>query len=100
MSCGGSASTARGIVLLIAINLGFSFYYHSAIAWQDHIGGLITGALLTAAFAYAPRKNRLVVQAGAAIAILAVLVVITVLRLQPSHRRDPGSGPSVSARWH
>ena len=38
------------------------------------------GALITAAFAYAPRKNRLVVQAGAAIAILAILVVIVVLR--------------------
>ena len=35
---------SRGIVLLIALNLGLSFVYRSTIAWQDHIGGLIVGA--------------------------------------------------------
>jgi membrane associated rhomboid family serine protease len=70
----------RGILVLIGINLAFSFIFRGEIAWQDHVGGLIVGALITAAFAYAPRKNRFVVQAGAAIAILAVLVVIVVLR--------------------
>ncbi len=48
----------RGIVALIAINLALSFFFHNVIAWQDHIGGLLTGALITAAYAYAPRKNR------------------------------------------
>ena len=52
----------RGIVVLIAINLALSFFFHSYIAWQDHIGGLLTGALLTAAYVYAPRKNRTAVQ--------------------------------------
>ena len=52
----------RGIVMLIAINLALSFFFHNIIAWQDHIGGLLTGALLTAAYAYAPRKNRTVIQ--------------------------------------
>jgi membrane associated rhomboid family serine protease len=70
----------RGILVLIGINLAFSFFFRGAIAWQDHVGGLIVGMLVTAAFAYAPRKNRLLVQAGAAIAIFAVLVVIVVLR--------------------
>ena len=49
---------SRGIVILIAINLALSFFFHNAIAWQDHIGGLLAGALLTAAYVYAPRKNR------------------------------------------
>ena len=71
---------SRGILVLIGINLAFSFIYRGTIAWQDHVGGLIVGAAITAAFAYAPRKNRLVIQAGAAIAILAILVVIVVLR--------------------
>jgi membrane associated rhomboid family serine protease len=71
---------SRGILVLIGINLAFSLIYRGTIAWQDHVGGLIVGVLITAAFAYAPRKNRLVIQAGAAIAILAVLVVIVVLR--------------------
>jgi membrane associated rhomboid family serine protease len=71
---------SRGILVLIGINLAFSLIYRGTIAWQDHVGGLIVGVLITAAFAYAPRKNRLVIQAGAAIAILVILVVIVVLR--------------------
>lgn len=71
---------ARGIVTIIAVNLVFSLFYRSSIAWQDHVGGLIVGALTTAAFAYAPRKNRTAFQAGAAVAILVVLVVLVVIR--------------------
>jgi membrane associated rhomboid family serine protease len=71
---------SRGIVALIAINLALSFWWHNTIAWQDHIGGLLTGALLTAAYVYAPGKNRAVLQALATLAILAVLVVAVVVR--------------------
>jgi membrane associated rhomboid family serine protease len=71
---------SRGILVLIGINLAFSFIYRGTIAWQDHVGGLIVGMLVTAAFVYAPRKNRLVVQAAAAVAIFVILVVIVVLR--------------------
>jgi membrane associated rhomboid family serine protease len=70
----------RGIIILIAINLAFSFIYRSTIAWQDHIGGLVTGALITAAFVYAPRKNRTAIQIGAAVVVLAILVLATALR--------------------
>src|SRR5579863_4747214 len=65
---------SRGILVLIGINLAFRFIYRSTIAWQDHIGGLIVGALVTAAFAYAPRKNRVVFQAAAALAMLVILI--------------------------
>jgi membrane associated rhomboid family serine protease len=71
---------SRGIVMLIVINLALSFIYRSTIAWQDHIGGLITGALLTAAYAYAPRKNRIAIQAAATIAIVVALAVAVVIR--------------------
>jgi len=70
----------RGIVTIIAINLAFSLFYRSTIAWQDHVGGLIVGALTTAAFAYAPRKNRTAVQVAAAAAVLVILVVLVVIR--------------------
>jgi len=70
----------RGIVTIIAINLAFSLLSRSTIAWQDHVGGLIVGALTTAAFAYAPRKNRTLVQVAAALAVLAVLVVLVIVR--------------------
>jgi membrane associated rhomboid family serine protease len=70
----------RWIIVIIAINLAFSFLYRSAIAWQDHVGGLVVGGLITAAFAYAPRKNRIVIQAAAVVAMLAVLVVLVIIR--------------------
>ena len=66
--------------MIIAINLAFSFIYRSTIAWQDHVGGLIVGALITAAFVYAPRKNRAVVQVAATVAIAVLLVVAVVIR--------------------
>jgi membrane associated rhomboid family serine protease len=70
----------RGIVMLIAINLALSFLWHTVIAWQDHIGGLLTGALLTAAYAYAPRKNRAALQMIATIAVVAVLAIAVAVR--------------------
>ena len=70
----------RGIVTIIAINLAFSLFYRSTIAWQDHVGGLIVGMITTAAFAYAPRKNKTAVQVAAAVAVLAVLVVLVIFR--------------------
>ncbi len=70
----------RGIVVLIAINLAFSFFFRSAIAWQDHIGGLLTGALLTAAYVYAPRKNRAAIQIAATVAVVALIAVAVAVR--------------------
>ena len=70
----------RGIVMLIAINLALSFYWRSAIAWQDHIGGLLTGGLLTAAYAYAPTRHRAALQMLATIAVVAVLALAVAIR--------------------
>jgi membrane associated rhomboid family serine protease len=71
---------SRGIVLLIVLNLGLSFVYRSTIAWQDHIGGLVIGTLLTAAYAYAPRKNRTLIQVTATVAVAVLLAVAVVVR--------------------
>ena len=78
----------RGIVVLIGINLALGFFFHSFIAWQDHIGGLLTGVLLTAAYAYAPRKNRAVIQVAATIAVVGLIVVAVVIR---SHQLTSGA---------
>ena len=72
----------RGIVTIIAINLAFSLFFRSSIAWQAHVGGLIVGVLTTAAFVYAPRQNRTAIQFGAALAVLVVLVVLVVFQNQ------------------
>ncbi len=70
---------ARMVVGLIAVNLVISFTV-SGIAWQAHVGGLIAGAAITAAYAYAPRNNRTLVQIAATIAMVALLVVGVVIR--------------------
>ena len=70
---------SRGIVTLIVVNLVFSFVW-ARIAWQDHVGGLIIGALITAAYAYAPSKRRLPVQLGATAAIIAILALAVVIK--------------------
>jgi membrane associated rhomboid family serine protease len=70
---------ARGVVFLIVLNLALGFAV-SGIAWQAHVGGLITGGLLTAAYAYAPRNHRGLVQAAATIVVVAVLVAAVLAR--------------------
>jgi membrane associated rhomboid family serine protease len=69
---------SRGIIGLIAINLVLGFVVHG-IAWQDHIGGLVVGSLITAAYAYAPRNQRFLIQAGATVVVLGALVAATAL---------------------
>lgn len=71
---------SRGIVMLIAINLVLSLVYRSTIAWQDHVGGLITGAVITAAYVYAPRKSQAAVQVIATVAAIVFLAVAVVIR--------------------
>ncbi|WP_454050510.1 rhomboid family intramembrane serine protease [Cellulomonas sp. Marseille-Q8402] len=69
--------SARGIVVVLAINAVLGFVL-SGVAWQAHLGGLIVGAALGAAFAYAPRDKRLPVAVGAC-AGTAVLLAGAVL---------------------
>ena len=71
--------------MLIAINLALSFFYRSTIAWQDHVGGLITGAVVTAAFVYAPRKNQTAVQVAATVAVAFLLAIAVVIRTGQLH---------------
>ena len=70
---------SRGVVILIVINLVISFAVPN-IAWQAHVGGLVTGGLLTAAYAYAPRQQRALIQAGATAAVVALLVIAVLSR--------------------
>lgn len=67
------------IALTIGFNLVLSFWLPN-ISWQAHIGGLLAGAALGAAWAYAPRPSRTAIQIGSSVALIAVLVVAVVLR--------------------
>jgi len=70
----------RWVVGLIVINLAFTFVIPvlggQNISWQGHIGGLATGALVAAAYAYAPRERRTVIQVSVTAAILVVFALL------------------------
>lgn len=67
------------IAVIIGLNLVLSFSV-SGISWQAHIGGLVAGAALAAAWAYAPRPSRTAIQIGSSIVLIVVMVVAVVLR--------------------
>ncbi len=70
----------RSIVVLLVINLVITFSV-PIIDWRAHVGGLVTGAAVAVAFAYAPRGPRQVrLQATACVAVALVLVVAVALR--------------------
>ncbi|PRC42066.1 rhomboid family intramembrane serine protease, partial [Mycobacterium sp. ITM-2017-0098] len=74
----------RSVLMIIGLNLAFTFIYplisSQNISWQGHIGGLVTGAVVAAAFAYAPRQQRTLVQAGATVAVLVLFVALMLWR--------------------
>jgi membrane associated rhomboid family serine protease len=70
-----SGHPAQGILGIIGVNMVLSFLV-PGISWQAHLGGLITGALLAAAYAFAPAARRRLVAVVAPAVILAVLLVV------------------------
>lgn len=74
----------RMIAAVVIINLVFTFAGPAlgtgAISWQGHIGGLITGAGIAAAYVYAPSARRNAVQAGVSVAVLLVFLTLIAWR--------------------
>lgn len=74
----------RSVLTIIVLNMVFTFVYplftSQNISWQGHIGGLVTGAVVAAVFAYAPRVKRTAVQVGATAAVLVLLVGLVLWR--------------------
>ena len=70
----------RGVVAIIALNLVFTFVVplvsSQNISWQGHIGGLVVGAAVAAGYAYAPRQQRNLVQAGETLALVVAFGVM------------------------
>ena len=67
------------LVGLIAVNLVITFAVPN-ISWQGHVGGLVTGALVAAAFVYAPRANRNAIQLTACVGLLAMFGALVLVR--------------------
>jgi membrane associated rhomboid family serine protease len=70
----------RWVVAVIAINLAFTFVAPAVssqrISWQGHVGGLVTGGLVAAAYVYPPKERRNLIQAVVTILVLAVFAVL------------------------
>jgi membrane associated rhomboid family serine protease len=78
---------SRWLVAIVVLNLGFDLLLRSQIAWQAHVGGLLAGGLLAAAFVYAPRRQRIPLQVGATIVLLAVMGVAVAIRSHDIHHQ-------------
>ncbi|NUT24104.1 MAG: rhomboid family intramembrane serine protease [Hamadaea sp.] len=70
---------ASQLLVLIVINVVFTFTI-SGISIPGHLGGLATGAIAALPLAYAPQKNRALIQYGALGVMFVAIVVIALLR--------------------
>lgn len=74
-----------GVTVYLAIMLLPGFVV-SNIDWRGHIGGLLTGAVLGALFAYAPVRNRMVWHVAGCTVITGLLLLTVQLRTE--HLKD------------
>lgn len=70
----------RWVVVIIAINLVFTFLVPAVssqrISWQAHVGGLVTGGVVAAAYVYSPKERRNLIQAVVTIIVVAVFAAL------------------------
>ena len=69
----------QSVLMWIGLNLVITFTV-SGISWEGHIGGLIGGAAMGAAMAYAPRQYRAPVQWTATGLVLLVSLGLVLAR--------------------
>jgi membrane associated rhomboid family serine protease len=70
----------RPVIVLLAINLVFTFSPGFNIAWQAHIGGLVAGVVIGYGMVHAPRERRTLVQYGTCALVLVAIIVLSLLR--------------------
>ncbi|MGZ4594588.1 MAG: rhomboid family intramembrane serine protease [Actinomycetes bacterium] len=83
------------LIGLVAINLALPFVV-GGIDWHAHVGGLVTGVVVTAAMAYAPQPARVAAAIGVSAAVVALCAGLVVWRGQQI-REDPRYAPLLSA---
>ncbi|RKS79250.1 membrane associated rhomboid family serine protease [Actinomadura pelletieri DSM 43383] len=67
------------IVFLLGINLVITFSVPN-ISWEGHVGGLVIGAALAAAYGYAPSARRNLFHIGAPVLAFALMTALVLLR--------------------
>ncbi|WP_329088328.1 MULTISPECIES: rhomboid family intramembrane serine protease [unclassified Streptosporangium] len=70
----------RPIIVLLVINLVITFIPGLNISWTAHVGGLITGVIVSAVLAYGPKANRAIFQGILLLGVLAILVGLVITR--------------------
>ncbi|MGE5133116.1 MAG: rhomboid family intramembrane serine protease [Gemmatimonadota bacterium] len=74
---GRDTGQANRLITLFLVWMVISAWFTS---WQGHLGGLITGAALTAAYAYAPARRRGFLQAAATAGLLVLLLALVLVK--------------------
>jgi membrane associated rhomboid family serine protease len=69
----------RMITMILVVNLVFTFLV-PFISVAGHLGGLVVGALVAAGYAYAPRRNRTLVQFMVLDVVVVLLIALTIVR--------------------
>lgn len=68
-----------GLLVLVGINLVIGFIPGTNIAWQAHLGGLVTGALLGLVFVSTRRRRQQTLQKLGVAGVVVLLLVLTVV---------------------
>ncbi len=76
-----SGTSAGGVLALVGVNMVISFMVPN-ISWQGHLGGLVTGAVVAAVYAYLRGPRQRLWQALALTGIAAALLGLTALGVQ------------------
>jgi membrane associated rhomboid family serine protease len=71
--------SAQPILTVVLLNAVIGFLVPN-ISWQGHLGGLLTGALVGAAYAYAPKARRREVGIAATAGVVLLLVVLALVK--------------------
>lgn len=66
------------LLVMLALNAVISL--QGNISWEGHLGGFLTGLVLGAAFAYAPRERRVQVQIVMFVVLWGGIIAATILR--------------------
>ncbi|MEP7054876.1 MAG: rhomboid family intramembrane serine protease [Actinomycetota bacterium] len=85
---GGDTSQIM-VILLLNLFLGFAI---PGIDWRAHLGGLVTGAVITAGYVYLGKGSprRAILHVGVVVVVLALTVMAVAIRTRQVRERTPG----------